>query len=256
MSLTAGLLGKRAAQPWLVQMEFGDYASTRKLATPPTEFGHENLVTDWGVLGNQLAGCCAFSGSAHETMLWTAEAGAMAQFTDDSVLAEYGALTGYDPQTGADDNGTNVVELLSYRRKSGLADVSGKRHKIGAYVKLKPGNLTELRYASYYFDGVGIGVQFPEQWMDAFNAGRFVWDQVDDPNYVGGHYISDVAWRNNAPVIITWGQPVELTPAGYEQNADEVYAYLSLEKMINGVDLQGLNVAAMQDDIKQLTRVA
>jgi hypothetical protein len=204
----------------------------------------------------------------HEMMLWTAEAGTPSLFSTVTALGYYAELTkaqngvGYDPTqtdpfTGENptDTGIDVANALKLRRTVGIPDASGTRHKVGAYVALNPGNLNELKYATYYFDGVGLGIKMCQEWMDAFTSGNKVWDEVDNPTWIGGHYITSVAWRNNAPVIISWGDPVELTPQGLAMACDETYAYLSVDRMKNGIDLEGLDLAGMTSDLGQLTHV-
>lgn len=244
-------LGKAPARPGAVKLQFSDIANIAQLPAPPTSFGKEALVKNWGMLGNDTAGDCVFAGAGHEVMLWNAEAGKRVDISTATALKNYSKVTGYDPkQTDTEgnnptDQGTDVADWLSIRRKSGFLDDHGNAHKIGAYVALEPGNVDQLRYAAYYFDGVGIGVKFPEQWMDTFSRGGRTWDAVKRPNWAGGHYITAVAFRDLNPVIITWGTPVELTLSGYKQTADEVYAYLTPEKIANGVDSNGISYSTL-----------
>jgi hypothetical protein len=254
--------GKLPARPGAVTFKFTDFVNIAQMAAPPTHFGHEKLVRRWGMLGNDVAGDCVFAGTGHEEMLWHAEAGSSIDISDQTALDNYARFTGYDPSqtdptTGENptDQGTDVAQWLSYRRKVGFLDDHGKPHKIGAYIALEPGNAAQLRYAAYYFDGVGIGVEFPQQWMDIFNQGGRVWPALKNPHYVGGHYITAVAFRDRRPRIITWGQPVELTLGAYAQTCDEAYAYLSPEKLRNGVDINGFDYNKLIDYLKQLKAV-
>lgn len=261
--------GKLPATPENVKMVFSDYASTVDMPTPPAEFGHEALIPDWGMLGNDMAGCCYVSSIDHSDMLWNAEAGVTVPFSPSSALAYYRELTLHfngvafdpdqaDPVTGENptDTGINVSNALPLLRNTGTLDDAGQRHKIGAYVKLHI-DPEELRYAIRYFDGVLLGVTMFQEWQEAFQQGNYIWDAVANPDAtaVGGHAICGVAWRNENPVIISWGKPVTLTLDAFEQAADEVYALLSLEKLVNGVDLEGMDTVKMQDDIKQLSRI-
>lgn len=232
------------------------------MTAPPTQFGHERMVptNSWGMLGNDGAGDCVFSGTGHEIKLWCAEAG-VPDISDQTALRNY-QWTGYDPTktdpvTGDNptDQGTDVAAWLSQRRKVGFLDDHGNAHKIGAYLALKPGDINQLLYALYYFDGVGIGINFPQQWMNSFQQGGRTWSALRNPNYVGGHYISGVAYRNGHIIIVTWGKLVELTVSAYKQVTDEVYAYLTPEKLRNGVDLEFLNYPKLTDYLKQLKAV-
>jgi hypothetical protein len=245
-------LGKTPARPGAVKLKFANYLDTTVLPKPPTTFGHERLVTQWGMLGNDNAGCCVWSGAGHEVMLWNREAGKSVNITTTSTLRNYSLVTGYDPNDPSTDQGTDMEEAAKYRRKTGLLDADGKRHKIGAYIALEPGNLTQLWYATYLFDGVGVGVEFPAQWMDAFNKGR-AWGKVSRPKMEGGHYISAVARRNSRATIVSWGAAVPLTTGGYQQFNDETIAYLTEEKLVNGKSLEGFDINQLRADLTAIT---
>jgi hypothetical protein len=262
-------LGKLPARPGAVTLRLVDYLDFTKLAPPPSSFGHEKLVPDWGMFLNDRIGDCACAGTVHEHMLWDAEAKKTlpvnTTFTGKNTAAElYSEVTGYQPgpelqdpeaEPNPTDQGTDVAQLCSFRRNTGLLDAAGNRHKLGAYVALDRGDFKQLQYAIYYFDGVGIGVDFCQEWMDAFNAGE-PWDKVDNPNVEGGHYITAVAFDGHAQ-IVTWGDFFSpgITQAGYEQFNDETYAYLSTDKLFNGKDLEGFNLSQLQADIQALRMV-
>lgn len=261
-------LGKAPAVPGAVKLKLSDYLDTAKLPKLPQQFGHAHLIKDWGMFGNDKCGDCAFAGAYHETMLWNAEAGKTVRVDDRTVVGQYSAFTGYDPSKtnmwgeNPSDQGTIVTDLIKHRATVGLPDADGKMHKIGAYVALEPGNLTELWYATYLFDGVGVGVSFPEEWMTAFNNGQ-PWDRVQKPTPAGGHYICGVSQVNNMLGIVTWGRLHWMTPAGYQQFNDESYAYLSEERLAGGHgpgpqhvarDINGFNLAQLRADIAEITK--
>lgn len=251
--MTTYALGKRPATTGAVKLRLVNYLDTSALPPIPAEYGHEALVgADWSMLGNDKYGDCVWAGAAHESMLWTREAQTPATFSEASVLKAYSAVTGFDPKTGAGDNGTDMLAACKYRRRTGILDAAGKRHKIGAYLALDPGDVDQLHAAVYLFDGVGIGVEFPTQWMDAFNAGR-PWDRVTRPKQDGGHYITGVCRRAGRTGVVTWGRVQWLTDAGYAQFNDESYVYLAPEKLHGGVDMQGLDLAHLKTDLAYLT---
>lgn len=251
-------LGKQPARPDAVKIPFSAVVNTKVLADPPAVFGHQKLVNVWNMLLNNLIGCCAISGGEHEEMLWTAEAGNMSSFValdkppaQQPTVLNY-EFTGYipgpeltDPNAPPNptDQGTDVPDFIKYRYLTGLVDAQGNRHKIDGAVSLTPGDWNQLWYATYYFDGVGLGIKMCQEWMDSFNAsGNTLWDAVDNPTWIGGHYITAVAWNGNV-IPITWGEPVQITQAGYEMASDETYAYISGEKITpKGTDLNGFDL--------------
>jgi hypothetical protein len=261
--------GKLPSRQQAVHLRFSDLANTSKMPTPPADFGHERLVPQWGMLLNDRLGDCAIAGSLHETMLWNAEAGKTVNLdttltAHNSAAVNYHLVTGYKPGPEIEnpddagqnptDQGTDMVHLCSFRRRYGLIDASKTRHKVGAYIALEPGNWEQLKYATYYFDGVGIGIQVPDVYQQDF-AEHKPWDKVANPNIEGGHYITAVAWHNNMVNLVTWGSIQPMTQAGYEEFNDETYAYLTQEKLKSGVDLEGFNFKQLTADLQDLTGV-
>lgn len=109
-------------------------------------------------------------------------------FTDANVLADYAAVTGFDPAKPDTDQGADMQEAAAYRRKTGIVDAQGDRHKIAAYLALEPGNLQHLFLASYLFGAVGIGLQLPASALLQTEQG-LAWDVVADTTIAGGHYV-------------------------------------------------------------------
>jgi hypothetical protein len=224
-----------------------------KLPARPKTFGHDKFVgaDAWGMLGNDNYGDCVLAGAAHETMLWTAtRGGGGARFDDKSVLADYSAITGFDPRRPDTDRGTDMRAAANYRRKTGVRDATGTRHKIGAYVALEPGNWDHLLTALYLFGAVGVGIQFPESAMDQFNAGK-PWTVVPGAQIEGGHYVPLVARRGTLR-LVTWGREIGMSQGFYLKYCDEAVVYLSEEMLTNGRSPEGFDLAALKADLGAL----
>ena len=262
-------LGKKPATYDSRDLLFAQFRTAEPLPSHPKHFGHEKLVgaKSWQMLGNGPdntvatgfggAGDCVFAGGDHETMLWTLESGAPANFSGANAIADYIAVTGYDPKAPVDangdnptDQGTNVRDALKYRQKTGLIDAAGKRHNIGAYVSLELGNQEELLEALYLFGIVGIGFAFPGSAMDQFNAGK-PWSVVPGPKPKDGHYVPFVAYRKNLECV-SWGRIQRMTWPFYQKYCDEAWAILSPEMLVEGKSLEGFNLAQLQADLKTL----
>jgi hypothetical protein len=260
-------LGKKPATYDRRDLLFAQFRTTEPLPSHPKHFGHEKLVgaNAWQMLGNGPdttvsagfggAGDCVFAGGDHETMLWTLEGGAPANFTGANAIADYSAVTGYDPRAPLDangdnptDNGTNVRDGLNYRQKTGLIDTAGKRHKIGAYVALELGNVDQLLEALYLFGIVGIGFKFPRSAMDQFDAKK-PWSVVPGPEPTEGHYVPFVAYRTNL-ACVSWGRIQQMTWQFYKKYCDEAWAILSPEMLVAGKSLEGFDLAQLQADLK------
>lgn len=247
-------LGKRPATYDKRDLLYTKYRNTQiDLPPHPARFGHGTLVKSWGMLGNDQYGDCVFAGGAHETMLWNKEAGKNVAFSAESVLGDYGAVTGFTPNDPNSDQGTNVRDALSYRRSTGLADASGSRHQIAAFVALEPGNWEQLLEAVYLFSGVGIGVEFPASAMDQFDQGK-PWSVVPGSPIEGGHYIPVIGHATRDSVsVVTWGQKIYMTSAFYKKYCDEAYALLSQEMMTKtGKSREGFDFEELKADLSLL----
>lgn len=259
-------LGKKPAEPKPTDFKFAAFAQGLDMPRVPARFGHGTLYRDWMMLGNGpdesvakgFGGCgdCVWAGFAHETrMLHHVLHREEVPFTGKEVVSDYSAQTGYVVGDDSTDFGTVVSDALAYRRRTGVVDANGKRHKIGAYVVLETGNFNDLREAAYIFGAVGIGFNFPAMAWDQFDSG-LPWD--DDPrgddSLEGGHYVPIVgAPRGESVTTITWGQRQVMTRAFYERFADEAWVYITPEELRgDGSGLHGFDVEQLNAYLKQL----
>ena len=262
--------GKKPATRDRRDLLFDEYRTGSVVLPPhPDQFGHENLVTDWGMLGNgpdetvapgfQGAGDCVFAGGGHETKVLNAVAGHPVIITGKEAIADYAAVTGYDiTQTDANgdnptDQGTSVRDALKYRQQVGLLDAEGNRHKIFAYLAIEAGNWNQLLEAIYLCDTVGIGLNLPQTAMDQFNAGQ-PWGVVPGATSSGGHYVSAVALRDTL-LLSTWGALQPTMQEFYEEYSDEAWGILSEESTTNGKTEEGFDMPTLLADMKYVKTI-
>jgi hypothetical protein len=254
--------GKAPASYDKRDLKFRDFLVPERLPTPPSRFGFGTTLADWGMLGNGPdptvqpgfagAGDCVFAGADHETMLWNAEAGHPVTFEGANAIADYSAVTGYIVGDESTDNGTQVRTALGYRRATGVVDLAGVRHTIGAYVSLEPGNWEELMQAAYVLLVVGIGIEFPGSAMDQFDAGQ-IWSVVPGASIEGGHYVPVTGRRAPDDIgVITWGRRQGMTRSFYTTYCDEAWGIVSLEELREGKNVRGLDYAALNAALQQL----
>jgi len=248
-------LGKAPAAPRPTDFKFSEFAASVQLPSVPSRFGHGSAFSDWKMLGNDRYGDCVWAGAAHEHMLINKVVHhTEVPFDDDTVLGDYAAATGFDPNDPSTDNGTDVHKALSYRRKTGIADSSGARHKIGAYVALDPKSWDHLEQATYIFGAVGIGIEFPSTAMDQFNAGQ-PWDVVEGSQIEGGHYVPTVGSVASADQVsvLTWGKRQAMTKEFYEEYNDEAWVYITDEELrSDGKGLHGFDVSKLNSYLSAL----
>lgn len=241
-------LGKLPARPGAVKLKLTDYLTLPK---SPKIFGHEKLVTNWEMLGNDTVGDCVLAGAGHETMLWNREASKTVVITDQDAISDYSAITGYNPKNPNSDQGTDMQVAASYRQKTGIKDANNKRHKISAYVALSVGDVTELRAAIYLFSAVGVGIQFPSSAMDQFKEGKS-WTVVKGSETEDGHYIPCVGYDTRNIFLVTWGKCIKASDGFIKKYMDEGIVYLSEEFLKLGVSPDGFDLSQLRADLKEL----
>ena len=246
--------GKLAATEDSRDLKLGAYIDDAAvLPKIPASWGTTDpFPAGWGLLGNDTWGDCAIAGPAHETMLWTKEGtGHAATFTDACVLSDYSAITGFDPNDPSTDQGSNVRTVAGYRKRVGMIDASGKRHKIAGYVSIDHRNLAHVLAAGFLFDAVGIGFQVPASAQEQF-GNRQPWTVVPGSPIEGGHYVplvgADLGWL----YIVTWGRVQKMSRQFFAKYADETWGYLSTEFLHGGKSPDGFNLTQLRADLAAL----
>lgn len=249
-------LGLHDPQPGAIKLRFATYANYTTLPTPPDVFGHYDLITDWGMLGNDDWGDCALAGACHQTMLWTKEGGSQAPFDTPAALRNYHEVAGFDPNAGPPgsnytDNGTDMGVLARHWQRKGIVDSNGAYHVVVAVMDLNPGDLRELWAATYLFQTVGLGFSMPATAMQQFEQGK-PWDVVaNDGGIEGGHYVPAVGrLANGNLLIVTWGKTQEVTPAFYQKYSNQGIVALSEEMLIESKSIDGFDDSLLKADLK------
>lgn len=225
------------------------------LKKAPANFGHELGISDWGMLGNDKYGDCTCAGACHEHMVWEHEAGKTVKFTDADALGLYSAVTGFNPDEPDTDQGANVRDVLNYRRKTGVKDSTGKRHKIDGFLLLEQGNIDHLLAAAYVFGAVGLGFRFPDFSMQQFDQGK-AWTlpaHNPQPHPNEGHYVPLFAKRNGYLKVGTWGKLQSMSVPYWLFYGDETWALYSKELLnAQGKSPEGLDVKALNAQLAAL----
>jgi hypothetical protein len=252
VEMTMFKLGKQPARANAFKLRLSNYLDRSKLPVPPTAFGHYSLVKDWGMLGNDIVGDCVLAGAAHETMLWTTEAKRATEFTPQSVLADYSAITGYDSSDASTDQGTDMQVAAKYRQKMGLLDAHGVRHKVGAYVSIETGNVDDMKLATYLFGAIGVGIILRHSNMDQFAKGE-KWTYDYNSPEIGGHYVPMFGWSDDDNFFVcTWGVVHLCSHKFLVRQCDEVVAYLSMERLVGNKSIDGFDFESLEADMKLL----
>jgi hypothetical protein len=274
-------LGKRPASP--LAPDTASFAELRRplakaglLPKPPVPWGHGGDFADgpppgWGMRGNgpqddhsipqgwaAAGGCgdCFWAGEVHRLMESARNAGRpVPAVSARTTVEQYAEYSGYDPRTGARDEGSDPQTALRWIQARGLRDDAGGQHRIGQIVALSPGNLAELWEGAYLLEEVGIGIVVSEAQERQFNAGE-PWDWVSGSPEIGGHWVI-VTGRPDADsgALITWGRRVPFSSAFYTHQNDESYLVIDPERY-NEVTGETAESYTDQDLEKFITLVA
>lgn len=217
------------------------------LPSYPHVYQYSKDISAWGMMGNDTIGDCTCAAAGHGIMSWTDDNGDLFTPTDAEVISAYSAVSGYNPSTGANDNGAACIDVLNYWRKTG---VGGRT--INSYAQVAVSNLHEVQASIYLFGFAYIGLGLP---ISAQNQPK-VWSLPPSlagngaPGSWGGHCVIITGWDTTGLDVITWGEQIRMTWGFWKAYVEEAYAIISNDFLKAGKSPAGLNLAQMQDDLK------
>ncbi len=212
----------------------------------------------WGMMDNDQLGDCTCAAAGHLIMEWTSNAQSkMVTPPDQQIVDAYSAITGYNPTTGANDNGAVELDVLNYWRQQGIAG-----HKILAFIALEPSNHTHIMDAVWIFGGCYIGVALPKS-AQAQTSNKQPWSVSPQgtggdgaPGSWGGHAVPVVAYDSRGLTVVTWGALQTMTWGFWAAYCDEAYAILSPDfiskKGGKTATPSGFDLAQLQADLADL----
>lgn len=199
------------------------YLRDTPVPPPPTKRAWEYVIPadGWGMFGNDTRGDCTCAAKAHILMAVTANNGHMVTPTLDQVIEMYSAVSGYDPVTGANDNGAAMTDVNDYLLKNGLAG-----RKILGWVQINQSNREHFEQCVNLFGACDTGVQLPNSAMEQFNAGK-PWDVVsDDGGIDGGHDVPYLGFGSQGETCITWAKEQPTGIPWFAKYVDEGYGII------------------------------
>lgn len=237
--------------PRTLRME--SYA-TPDLPKPPDSVDWMDKVDMWPMLANNRIGNCVFVSCAHLVQAWTEyAAGKAVLIPEKDVIAAYSKVTGYDPRTGRNDNGTRSLDALNYWRKTGIGGT-----KIVAYVKVDHRNDDAIRSAVHLFGGIYIAAQLPVAADKQFRQ-RKTWTPTGGSagrrGSWGGHAMHLGGYGKSGFTVSTWGRTQRGTWGWWDTYVAEAFAIVSTSWLasVGGANPLGFNLDAMLSDLKKLT---
>ena len=204
----------------------------------------------WMMDGNDQYGDCVIADDCHQMMALTANgAGPYVCPTRTQALAQYALETGFDPVTGAGDNGTDPTANATYLMSNGFLG-----HKLAGWGPIDIMNRNGIMWATHLFCGVKFCIQVPDFAFQGYQAG--LWDYTDQPyNIEGGHDILGIQYHldsNGAPIydVITWGKRIQMTERFWQKFGLMAIAVVSPDELQKtGVTATNLNMQQMLSDL-------
>lgn len=244
------LLGKTPAVADPRRLRMALYTAA-VLPDPPATSDRTFGITEWTPMGNsgedepppgvRVCGDCAYAAIGHAIMAWSmATAKKPLILSAQTIVQAYATGTGYDPVSGAGDNGAALINVLEQQRGVGIGG-----NKCLAYAGVDLSDPIHTRQAIHYFGGAYIGLMLPESAMQQTDAG-LVWTKPWFSPTIGGHAIQLLSYDANHIWAITWGKIQCMTLEFYQAFCDEAFVVVD-PLWMDDKDMSpvGLNLAAL-----------
>ena len=225
------------------QFRLRTYRQTPKRPVPLV-VTNSQLLADWGVLGNDVAGDCVLASMLHALRLWLAATGnaAACTWTDAQILELYLQLT------GGVDNGLDPNTVLAFFRQTGLFG-----HRIEAYADVH--GFDDLMLAISDLGCVSLGGGLPDAVLPEngdWTQQKWIWTPGMTVNPDNGHEFLAVDYDAGAGLIgvLSWGKLITMDVAFMQNVCDQKSAMVSRDYLTTtGVTPGGLDINAMLADI-------
>ncbi len=230
-------------------LQLARYLDVNAMPIIPGATDWTKWVTRFGMFANNRLGDCTCAAHAHGIQARTANAlgqTAMVTVADDSVVAMYSAISGYDPRNPATDRGAYCLDALKHMRSTGLDG-----HKIEAFAEVNPRHHGMVRAALWLFGGCYIGATLHESIWDSP-----IWDAPKPGEEVaGGHAMWLAADDSGGLTVATWGGKQPVTWDWLDAECDESYACLARDWLdVEGRCPSGFDLAALRADLSLVTQ--
>jgi hypothetical protein len=197
----------------------------------------QSKVSQWPMYLNDRLGDCTCAAMGHAIAQWTAYSGKVpggAMFTDNAIQGLYTAVDGYNPVTGANDNGAELYQVCNQMMTGGLKDTAGNVHKLAGYCDVSDfATLARLKDILNAFGSVYLGMNVGSTEENDFGAGK-PWTLpaagtnvgpggIDHCVVLSFSAINDAGVTDNE-TIITWGAEQKMNEAWAMTNIGEAVA--------------------------------
>jgi hypothetical protein len=247
-------LGKLAPKLHEKTLFFEKYL-TEVYLPPPVEKVYREYKTPpeaMQMFGNDQYGDCTCAGLANLLILATSHTGNIVIPTLQDVLKAYSDVTGFNPTTGANDNGAAMTDVLEYARKTGICG-----HKILGWAKIDHTNIVHRKLACQLFGATYVGVNLPASAQSQFIEGKEChWEVVPGSPIEGGHAIIRTGYGAAGDNYVSWANwTVKASAAWSSTYVDEEYVVITSDFLNKSTKKSpgGLDLETLQNDLKALS---
>jgi len=243
-------LGKKPARHDARTLNLREFLRAESLPPFPPEHHQARHVKRWPTLGNRRIENCTCAAAGHLIHAWTSRVGTAVILPTRTVVRAYSHITGYNPRTGENDEGADVLTVLKYWRKTGFDG-----HRIEAFVGLERHHSLHVRAGIFLFGGVYVGLSLPRS-----AHGQKIWHVPTTgptgdgkPDSWGGHVVPIIGYDEHGLTAITWGRRQRMTWGFWQTYCDEAYAVLGPD-LFDGLSTApaGVDVTALRDALAAL----
>lgn len=236
-----GMLG-RQPRTFKPQIPFAALLGTQATLPPiPDRTNHRDAVKNWGMMLNDLLGCCTAAAKFHLLQEWTAHARHHQVTEPDKKVLELYMNFGYRPrdpsfpQSNDTDQGAVMQEVNRFIVEHGMPieSVDGRTvHQLIGTAEVDHHNHDHIMRSIYISGGCDIGFEVPGYIMSQ-RAKLWDYQPGQQANIEGGHDVCLVDYErrpNGEPKIyyaVSWGEVYEVTPAFLDRFLDESYMLAS-----------------------------
>jgi hypothetical protein len=247
-------LGLRPADPSRPVLHASQFL-TGRVPDHPAHVDH--LIRDgltFGLYGNDRFGVCGPASLANSRRLTTAWlTGHMTAPSQADVFDLYrrAGNPNFTPETGEDDNGVVLADMLSTALHTYIAGV-----KPVCYARVNTADHDEIRAATAIFGALVVGVDLQTAQQHQTQAG--VWDWVPSGEW-GGHAVLAGAYADEPGNawdrlgVITWAETVECTTAFLARQLLEAWVVVWPEHLTDRGFLQGVDLGKLAAAYEELT---
>jgi len=214
-----------------------------------------SAVGSWPMYLNDQLGDCTIAAMGHMYGAWSQYATASeALFADSTIEGTYSRVGGYVPGDPSTDGGCVMQAVLHDQKIHGMADTSGRVHKVAGYAALgNPADEELLGQVLDVFGSVYVGINVQQAMEEEFSRG-LPWGWDPGAPTIGGHAIclQRRLGAGDAPLeYVTWGALQPATFAFQAGAAEEAWAVVTEDWLnANGTTVEGLDLQQLLADMR------